>query len=542
MLEPPESVLHRFEDFLLDMYAGSLFRVHPDGQRSEIQIGSRAFQILSLLVDRRGQIVSRKAIMDTVWPDTAVEENNLTVQLSALRRLLDANRKQGSCVQTVPGRGYRFVPTVQQLPVSMSNVPEPAIAVTEQRLSGERRRPVTRGSRFPSVAVLPFTDLTAADGENYFGEGLVQDVIGALASLPDIAVISHNSMLRYREAPDLLVAAQELGVRYVVSGNLRRENKRLRISADLIDAETLTTIETYRDEVPETELFAQQDRLTDWVVRGIAPNVRSAELQRIRRKRPDSLDAYDFWLRGLDLLYRLDRDAFDMARKMFEEAIRSDPDYASPYAFIALWHSIRIGQGLSPDRDQDMADVDRFASAALLRDPNDVWALSLSGHLRALLFRDYDTAQDLFDRALRASPNSSFAWSRSSPTFSYLGDAREGRHRAEQALRLSPFDPQIFFTHCALGLAAYTEGNYDEAVLWARRSHAENNGYTANMRFLAASLAATGKIEEARRVGERMLRQEPGFSVSRFIETYAYRDERFRSQLARHLTMANLPP
>ena len=188
-----------------------------------------------------------------------------------------------------------------------------------------------------------------------------------------------------------------------------------------------------------------------------------------------------------------------------------------------------------------MNKVDEFASAALLRDPHDVWALALSGHLRALLFRDFDTAFDLFDRALRTSPNSAFAWSRSSPAFSYVGDSAEGRRRAERALRLSPFDAQIFFTHCALGLAAYTEGDYEAAVAWGRRSYAESHNYTANLRFLAASLAASGQTTEARRFADSLRQLEPGFSVRKFTENYAYRDERFRARLAQHLSLAGLP-
>src|SRR5229473_5140396 len=184
-------------------------------------------------------------------------------------------------------------------------------------------------------------------------------------------------------------------------------------------------------------------------------------------------------LRRLDLLYRLDPAQFNKAHDMFGLSISLDEKYAAPHAFLALWHSIRIQQGWSSDRRTDMAKVDQFASAALRCDPNDVWALSLSGHLRALLFRDFDAAFALFDRALRASPNSAFAWARSSPAFNYIGETAEARRRAEEALRLSPFDPHIFFTHCTLGITAYIEGDYEAAIAWGRRSYAENPIYTA---------------------------------------------------------------
>jgi tetratricopeptide (TPR) repeat protein len=188
-----------------------------------------------------------------------------------------------------------------------------------------------------------------------------------------------------------------------------------------------------------------------------------------------------------------------------------------------------------------MAKVDDFASAALLRDPNDPWALALSGHLRALLFRDFDAAFDLFDRALRANPNSAFAWSRSSPTFSYFGNPAEGRRRAEEALRLSPLDPHVFFTHSALALAAYTEEDYESAITWGRRSSGKNPKWTGNLRLLAASLAAGGRIDEARRIGDSITRMEPGFRVREFCEGYAYSEESLRARLAGHLLLAGLP-
>jgi len=398
-----------------------------------------------------------------------------------------------------------------------------------------------RDSR-PSIAVLPFLEYDLEARQSYFGDGMVEDVVAALASLPDLFVISRASTLRYRQQPpDILEIAQQLGVRYILSGSFRRREGRLRISAELADAETQAVIAPYQVDGEISDIFALQDSLVERVVQRISPDIRGAELRRIRRQRTESFGAYDYLLRGLDLLYHLNQAEFDRSRIMFLHAIELDENYAAPYAFTGLWHSIRIGQGWSSDRAADLLKGEEFAAAAVLRDPNDVWALALAGHLRALLFRDFDSAFDLFERALRACPNSAFAWSRSSPTFSYIGDTAEARRRGEQALRLSPFDPDIFFTHCALGLAAYTEGDYPTAVTWGRRSYAENRLYAANLRFLAASLAANGEVEEAKRVGVTLRELVPSFTVQRFIETYAYRDERFRSMLARHLLLAGLP-
>jgi adenylate cyclase len=399
----------------------------------------------------------------------------------------------------------------------------------------------SRGSR-PSIAVLPFVEHGVPSEHTYFGDGVVEDIVGGLASLQELFVISRNSTLKYRERPtDLGLIGNELGVRYVLSGSIRRTENKLRIAAELADAETLGVLWSDRVNGDLSDLFQLQDSLTERVVQTIAPNIYRAEIQRVARKRTENLGAYDYMLRGLDLIYRLTPQEFNQAHEMFEKSIELDESYALPYALTALWHSIRTQQGWSPDPPQDVAAVERFAAAALERDPLDVWALCLSGHLRSLLFRDFETALVLFDRAVHACPNSPFVWARSSPTFCYMGDGAEARRRAEDALRLSPFDPQIFFTHTALCHAAYTEGNFENAAAWGRQAYTANPKYTANIRLLVASLAAAGALEEARRVGQALLQLEPGFHVRKFCDGYAYRDPERRATLARHLLLAGLP-
>jgi tetratricopeptide (TPR) repeat protein len=320
-----------------------------------------------------------------------------------------------------------------------------------------------------------------------------------------------------------------------------RSKDRLQVFAELADTATLAIIATGSFEGHIADLFTLPSRLAERILQNVAPHLRRAELRRARSKRTENLDAYEATLCGLDLLYRLNRTEFEQARQMFERSIGLDDNYAAPYAFLALWHSLRLNQGWSEDQRTDRAQVVRFASAALLRDPIDPYALSLSGHLHALLFRDFPTAFDLFDRSLRATPNSAFTLMRSSPTFSYIGNSVEARRRAEKALRLSPFDPHVFFTYSALALADYTEGDYDCAIEWSRRSATDNPGWTANLRVLAASLAAGGRIDEARQIGGTLRRLEPNFRVRPFCDAYAFAEEARRRLLATHLLLAGLP-
>ncbi len=392
-----------------------------------------------------------------------------------------------------------------------------------------------------SIAVLPFVDSNAADG-NYFGDGIVDEIVNALAAEPDVFVVSRGSTLSFRgEGADPRRVREALGVSYVLSGSVRRAGSRVRITVELCDCESLSVMWSDRIEGQIGDIFDFQDEVARQVVSTIAPQLQKAEITRAVRKRPDNLNAYDCFLRGLDLVYRLDRELFYQAKVMFARAIELDPAYGAPHAYSALWHAIRVGQGWSPNIEVDQKAVVQHANAALERDRLDASSLALIGHVRSILLRDYQGAFTLFDRAVAAGPNSAIAWVRSSPTYSYVGDWKEGRRRAEVGLRLSPLDRHVFYTYTALALAAYTGAQYDEAIDWSRKAMSENRGFTANLRLLIAALAADGQVDEARQVGGELVVLEPDFNVARFSAGYAYKSPERRDSLAAHLRAAGLP-
>jgi transcriptional regulator with AAA-type ATPase domain/TolB-like protein/Tfp pilus assembly protein PilF len=396
--------------------------------------------------------------------------------------------------------------------------------------------------RGPSIAVLPFRVEDESETSGYFGDGIVEDIIGALASLHELLVISRSSTLRYRGADvDVRAVGREVGVSYVLSGRVRQPGQRLRVSVELAETTRGAVVWASHFDGITGDLFALQDQIASRVVSTIAPQVREAELRRALRKRPESMEAYDCVLRALALIYRLNQEDFTEARAWLEKAIVLDPGYAAPYAWLAIWHSIRVGQGWSRDPAREQAEVLRLAAAAIERDSFDAMALVLAGHARSILRYEFNEAIALFDRALDASPNSFIAWARSSPTYSYVGNPREAIRRAEQALPLSPLDPQIFLPHTALVLAHYVAGEYDEAARWGRKAREENPRYNANLRLLAASLAAGDHPDEAREVSRALVTAEPGFAVARFVEGYAIRDPERRDRLAEHLRAAGLP-
>ncbi|HEV7542912.1 MAG TPA: tetratricopeptide repeat protein, partial [Reyranella sp.] len=246
-------------------------------------------------------------------------------------------------------------------------------------------------------------------------------------------------------------------------------------------------------------------------------------------------------LRGLDLLYRFEDGKSEQALPLFQRAIALDPAYATAYALAATCYGERFYRGESPDPAGDNREAERLSRLALTLDRFDPLALSLVGHIRSWLFRDYDQAIQLFDRALAANPSSAIAWLRSSATFSYIGETREARRRVDIGLRLSPYDAHVFFSYGLVGLASYAAGDWADAAQWGRRSLAANPRFVGNMRFLAASLAASGQLEEARAVGQALLQLNPNFRVRAFAEGHAFKDPGQRRLFGDHLVMAGLP-
>jgi adenylate cyclase len=393
----------------------------------------------------------------------------------------------------------------------------------------------------PSIAVLPFAEIDSHEG-GYFGDGIVENIVNALAALRELFVVSRSSTLAFRAgAADLRQVQKDLGVRYVLSGSVRRAQDRIRIAAELSDTESQSVLWSDRIDGRLDDIFDFQDSVAQQIVGIIAPHVREAEIRRVIRKRPESLNAYDCFLRGLDLVYRLKREQFDGALPMFARAIKLDPQYAAPYAYSALWHAIRIGQGWTTDLAADKQAVEYFAEAAVDRDRLDASSLALCGHVKSLQFKQYEAAFELFDRATAASPNSAVAWTRSSATYSYVGDWKEGRRRAQLGLQLSPLDRHLFYSYTVLTLAAYTGQEYDDAIDWGRKAMSENPDFTANLRLLCAALSAAGRIDEARQVAHKLLGAEPTFRVKRFCANYAYKDPKRLKRLAAHLLAAGLP-
>jgi adenylate cyclase len=407
----------------------------------------------------------------------------------------------------------------------------------------QRRAWATPAGGPPVVAVLPFQQFDGNALPRHISDGIATDIICQLAGLRDLSVISHGSTLGLRDASgDSRELGRRLGAQYVIRGALRHDGVRSRLIAELSDAGSGVVVWARATEVENLLDFGTQDRVVGQIVNTLAPRVQDFELHRIRGKRPESLSVYEKVLLAREHMQMLQRDGFQQSKQLLDEVIAAEPGYAEAYALAADWHGLVIGQGWSADRDADVAAVNTFARRALALDGDNVRALVCYAHRRSLLHRDYATAQAMFCRALDLAPNAAQAWLRSSYTYAYIGEADEAVRRAERALELSPCDHDGHLFCSALCVAHYTAGNYDVAAEWGLRTLTNKTMLRNTAAWAAASLAAAGRVDEARDLATRTKEQWPHRQVHNAVARHPYQDPDRRRRYGEHLLAAGFPP
>ncbi len=361
--------------------------------------------------------------------------------------------------------------------------------------------------------MLPFENQGAAD-DAYFADGIVDNIIHALAGLKELFVIARGSTLGFGGGPiDARAIGNALGVRYLLYGSAQRGDKRLRIATELIETDTNEVVRADHYDGDLQDLFDLQDEIAEGVAKAIAPRVRERELKRALRKHPQNMTAYDLVLQALESLYRLDYPSFSRARGLLQRAMVTDPTYAPAFALAARWHSLRVGQEWSPDVAADRLEAERLAAAAIALDESDALAWAVHGHQKSFLMRNFSSALESFERALSACPNLALAWTYSAATYCFLGDGPEAVRRAQTGLQLSPLDAHVFFAEHILSQSHYVNGDLDAAVAWATKADRRNPRLTSNLRVLAASLSGVGEVASAREVAIRHAEIVPSFTL-----------------------------
>ncbi len=470
-------------------------RLRIDG--SDRQIGARAFDVLAYLDAHSGRVVTKAELLEHVWADLNVEESNLTVQIAALRKLIGAR-----AIATVPGVGYQLT-----LSAKAPSDPPKALPLPDK----------------PSLAVLPFANLTGDVAKDYLVDGIVVDLIAALSRIPVFFVIAASSTFTLKgRSVDLAEVGRQLGVRYILEGSIQQAGDRLRVNTQLVEAETGRMIWSNRFAGTLAEIFELQDVVTEQVAAAIEPNVILAESRRASTKPTTVLSAYDLCLQALPLTHRLpDFASFVAAQTLLQRALALDPDYAQAKALIC-----RLTITARSERWLSLAEAARclpLAEEVVADHRSDAMALAFAGIAIAFLGQQQRRGLLVIQQAYALNPNSSHVLNELGWVHSYLGDTDQAIDHFTRAIRINPLDPMIGQVRCGLGATLLLAGRLEDGVAALEQAFAEAPNYTASIVGLAWGYWELGRIEDAQRVGQLLKAREPGMTITATLRDSPYK-------------------
>ena len=462
------------------------------------------FDLLEFLLRNRGRVVTRDELVASIWNGRVVSDATVASRIKSARAVIDDDGANQRLIRTFLRKGFRFSGAVREEQDPASTGVGDQVKETAMPLPGR-----------PSVAVLPFANLSGDPEQEYFADGIVEDITTALSRFRHLFVIARNSSFVYKaRTVDIKTIGHELGVRYVLEGSVRQAQGRIRINGQLID--TASNAHLWADQFDGTldDIFGLQDRVTLSVVGAIAPTLESAEIERTGRKPTERLDAYDHYLRGVAISYQMTRAACDDALRFFAKANELDPSFAAPFARAALIYVLRKANSWMTDRAQEIADATHVARKAVALGQDDAAALSCGGYALAYVAGDLDAGDSYVDLALNLNGNLANAWGASGWMKTCLGNYDIGIKRAEFALRLSPLDPRKFVWQFSIALANLLAGRFDQAAEWATHCLHYQPTYLAPLRVAASSYALAGRLDDARRVMKRLRELDPAVRLS----------------------------
>jgi TolB-like protein len=450
-----------FEEYAFDTDRRELYR-----GADVVAIAPQAFDLLDYLIRNRERVVSKDDLINAIWNGRIVSDAALTTRLNVARSAIGDSGDEQRLIKTLPRKGFRFVGTVREAqgPTGVEVADSPV----------EPSRPTLTLPNKPSIAVLPFANLSSDPEQEYFADGVVEDITMALSRFPWLFVIARNSSFTYKgRAVDVKRVGRELGVRYVLEGSVRKAGNRIRIAGQLIDAQTVAHLWADHFEGALEDMFDLQDHVTASVVGAIAPKLEQEEIKRARRKPTENLDAYDYYLRGLTKA-RWFKDANSEALQLFYKAIELDPRLACAYGMAAYCYVRRKALGWMSERVQESAEAVRMARKAVHLGGDDPVALYTGGYALAFVAHEFDDAAAFMDRGLAINPNLARAWMFSAWLRVWRGEPDLALEHSAHAMRLSPLDPSMYAMHGAMAYAHFLASRYDMASSCAEKVMRDN--------------------------------------------------------------------
>ena len=524
-----------FGDYLLDPDRRELTRL-----AEVVAIGPQVFDLLVHLIQNRERVVSKDSLLGAVWDGRIVSEATITSHINAARKAVGDNGQEQRLIRTIARKGFRFIGDVMEVDSSVgSGFRMTGAGPAELDEPSEHSMPLPDK---PSIAVMPFRNLSGDPEQEYFTDGIVEDIISALSHNRWLFVIARNSSFTYKDKTvDVKQVGGELGVRYVLEGSVRQASNRVRITGQLIDATTGGHLWADRFEGTLDNIFELQDHVAESVVGAIAPQLERAEIERARRKPTESLDAYDCYLRGVADMQKGTKEATSDALMLFYKAVQLDPDFASAYGMAAWCYVWRKIMGWMTDRAQEMIEGVRLARRAIELDNDDAVALTRSGPALAHLAGDLDGGIELLDRAVLLNPNLAAAWFLSGFLRTWRGEPEIAIEHLTRAMRLNPLDPEMFRMQTGMAAAHLFARRFDDASLWAEKSFRYLPTFVVAVSTIAASHALAGRTDKAQEAMNRLRQLHPTLRISNLTDWQPIRRPDDLALLVEGLRKAGLP-
>jgi TolB-like protein len=505
-----------------------------------VAVGPQVFDLLIHLIENRDRVVSKDELLDVIWRGRTISESTLTSHVNFARRAIGDNGEEQRLIRTISRKGFRFVGDVREAPslgAEKSKVAEAGPSHLNITSLGALALPDQ-----PSVAVLPFLNLSGDPDQDYFADGVVEDIIGALSRMRWLFVIARNSSFTYKgRAVDVKQVGRELGVRYVLEGSVRKAGNRVRVTGQLIDATAGAHLWAERFDSTLENIFDLHDELATSVVGAIAPQLERAEIQRAKHKPTDKLDAYDYYLRGMASFHQGNKEGMNEALPLFYQAIERDPGFASAYAMAAACLFWSKFNGWVADRSQVMSEGARLAHCAIELGKDDAVALARGGHALANFVGDLDSGIALIDKALLLNPNLAAAWFLGGFVQIMRGEPDNAIERLAYAMRSSPLDSEMYRMQCGTALAHLFAGRFDEAAPWAEKALRDLPSFLIAVCIIAASHAFAGRKAEADRAMHNLRRLDPALRLSNLKDWLLFHRPEYLTTLSDGLRRAGLP-
>lgn len=483
---------YRFDEFTLDLDRGALF----GSKGEELALRPKSFQMLRYFVENADRLIDRNELMRVVWPDVIVSDDSIAQCIGEIRRVLGGDGQR--YLRTVQRRGYRFAGPVHR--VAATDEPEPAEIAPAPEVD---RPPATQLPDRPMIAVLPFQNMSGDPEQEYFADGMVEEIITALARIRWLLVIARNSSFTYKgRAVDIKQVGRELGVRYVLEGSVRRSAAVVRITAQLIDAQTGAHLWADRFDGPLQDVFELQDRIALAVAGIIEPTLQAAEAIRAVARPTQDLTAYDLYLRAYSIALG-SAARFREALELMEQAIARDPNYGLALSYASICYFRLVFDGRSKDPRADGARAVELARRSLMVAPDDPTVMAHAANVLLYFGEDAGAMLVLVDRAMALSPSYARGWYISGTMRIWTGRTEQGIEHVERALRLSA-GVRVGWVVSVLGIAYFLTLRFEEAVPKFLMGINEDPSYPDPYRFLAASYAHMGQLDEARKVVARL--------------------------------------